>query len=295
MTKQTRKTWIIVSLVSPGVALFAFAVLFPLLFSAFLGLTDFPGYGEIRIIGLKNYSDILFRDDVFWKSLLHALELALAFILIQHPIAIFFSILIDSIGKKLEKLFRALVFVPCVISVVVTTQLWVSLLNPEYGPLNKLLGALGLGFLQREWLADPRTAIGSIIAIAMWQGLGWAILIYYAGLKGIPEELYEAARIDGAVGLKAARYVTLPLLMPVIRVNVTLALLAALKTMETVFLSTGGGPGDRTQFIANYLYTKAFNTQEYGYANAISLLFVAICLLVTFANNRLLKSDSLEF
>jgi raffinose/stachyose/melibiose transport system permease protein len=129
----------------------------------------------------------------------------------------------------------------------------------------------------------------------MWQGFGWGMLIYYAGLKGIPEEMYEAAEIDGADGIKLYTRITLPLIQPVIRVNVTLAVISALKQMETIYLTTNGGPGNSSQFLANYLYIKAFTSYQYGYGNAISVLFVVVCLLVTFILNKLLKQEIIEY
>jgi raffinose/stachyose/melibiose transport system permease protein len=128
----------------------------------------------------------------------------------------------------------------------------------------------------------------------MWQGIGWATLIYYAGVKGLSGEIMEAAKVDGASGFNLLVNITLPLLKPVITVNLTLALISCLKQMEIVFLTTGGGPGTVTQFIANYLYQQAFNASRYGYANAISVIFVVVCIISTLLLNKILKKDSDE-
>ena len=117
------------------------------------------------------------------------------------------------------------------------------------------------------------------------------LMIYYSGIKGIPGDLYEAARIDGASEFKTHIKITVPLLLPVIKVNTTLALIGSLKQMEAIMLSTNGNPGHRTQFIANYLYIKAFSMLELGYANAIAFLFVIVCLLVAFINNKVTSSE----
>lgn len=295
MQKVTHKKLMLFSLVFPGVAIFLFAILVPLIYSLYLGMTDSVGYSNGDFVAFDNYRKILIEDKVFWNSLLNAFLLAAGLIFIQHPLSMTFAILLDKIEGTAEKFFRALIFVPCVISIVVTTQMWKGIFDADFGPLNKLLETLGMASLQRAWLSEPKTAIACIVVITMWQGFGWALLLYYAGVKGIPVELYEAAKIDGATGIKATLAITFPLMRPVIRVNVTLALLSALKMMETVYLTTGGGPGDSTQFIASYFYTKAFSTQEYGYANAISIVFVLICLLVTFINNKVIKSEAIEF
>ena len=118
-----------------------------------------------------------------------------------------------------------------------------------------------LTLLKHAWLGESSTALGSMLFILIWAGFGWGLLFYYAGLKGIPEDLYEAAGLDGASGLKLHLRITVPLLSPVITVQVTLAMITALKQMELVFLTTNGGPGDSTQFLAVYLYNKAFSSK----------------------------------
>ena len=278
-------------LVAPGILVFIFAVFAPVFLSAYFGMTNYTGIGQAQFIGMKNFRDIIVSDGVFWRSLLNALLLGSGFIVLQHPFCILFAIIIDRLGGKKEKFFRAVFFIPCVISVVVTTKMWVCIMDPQFGLLNKVLEFIGLGILKSEWLGDPKVALLSILFILIWQGFGWGMLFYYAGLKGIPGELYEAARIDGATGLKLYSKITLPLLAPVIRVNFTLAIIAALKQMETVYLATNGGPVNSTQFLANYLYIKAFGYQDYGYANAISVLFVIVCMTVTIAFNKLIRNQ----
>lgn len=281
-------------LVFPGFAVFCFALIIPLFFSFFLGMTNWQGIGPYRNVGLQNYIDVLFHDPVFGTSLLNALLLALFTIVLQHPVALFFAYLISKIGGRREKVFRSLFFVPCVISTVVTAKMWVSIFNPTYGLLNHLLEALGLGFLKNQWLSNPKTAVYALIFIMMWQGIGWAILIYYAGIKGLPREIMEAARVDGANRRQMLFHVTLPLLRPVLAVNLTIALISSFKQMETVYLTTNGGPGNVTQFLANYLYKEAFTASKYGYANAISVLFVAICVIATVILNKALKKGPVE-
>lgn len=282
--------------VFPGLLLFVLTFLAPILLSGYYSLTETLGPGtDIKMVGLSNYTNLLFHDSRFWYSLRNALMLGLGFVFIQHPICIFFAVLLDRIGGKAEKVFRTIFFIPCVISVVVISKMWLSLLDPTYGIFNKILGSIGLSSLQHAWLGDTSTALGSLLGILIWSGFGWGLLFYYAGVKGIPEELYEAARLDGAHGLKLHWRITVPLLSPVIMVQVTLAIITALKQMETVFLTTNGGPGDSTQFLAVYLYNKAFAASEYGYANAISILFIAVCLLATFISSKITSRSSIEY
>lgn len=281
-------------MVFPGMAFLAFAIVIPVLYSIFLGMTDWSGIGSYNFVGVKNYVNVLFHDSVFWKSLWNAILLALFTMLLQHPLALLFAYLISKVGGKREKLFRTIFFLPCIISTVVIARMWLSVFNPSYGLLNQILNKLHLGFLAQNWLGNPAIAIFALIFVIMWQGFGWATLIYYAGIKGLPGEVMEAAKVDGAHGVYLLTHISLPLLKPVIIVNVTLALISSLKQMETVFLTTDGGPGNATQFVANYLYKEAFAASKYGYANAISVIFVIVCIISTVALNKIMKKDSME-
>ncbi len=282
--------------VFPGLAFFALTFVAPIILSAYYSVTDTLGPGTpVRMVGLGNYEELLLHDDRFWKALKNALLLGIGFIVIQHPVCIFFAIMLDRIGGKSEKLFRTIFFIPCVISVVVISRMWLSLLDPSFGIFNKILEFVGLESWQHAWLGESSTALGSLLAILIWSGFGWGLLFYYAGIKGIPEDLYEAARLDGASGFKLHWRITVPLLSPVISVQVTLAIITALKQMETVFLTTNGGPGDATQFLAVYLYNQAFSASRYGYANAISILFIVVCLIATYLANKFIRKDATDY
>lgn len=282
--------------VAPGIVLFLLTFLAPIILSGYYSFTDTLGPGtNVTMVGLENYQNLLFNDSRFWIALGNAVLLGIGFIVIQHPICILFAIWLDRIGGKAEKIFRTIFFIPCVISVVVISKMWLSVLDPTFGIFNKLLDMVGLGAWQHAWLGDSGTALGSMLFILIWAGFGWGLLFYYAGIKGIPEDLYEAAKLDGASGFKLHLRITVPLLSPVIAVQVTLAMITALKQMEMVFLTTNGGPGDSTQFLAVYLYNKAFSASQYGYANAISILFVIVCLLFTYISNKLIRSDATEY
>lgn len=282
--------------VAPGVILFILTFLAPIILSGYYSFTDTLGPGtNVTMVGFDNYKNLLLHDERFWISLRNAILLGLGFIVIQHPICILFAIWLDRIGGKAEKIFRTIFFIPCVISVVVISKMWLSVLDPTFGIFNKVLDMVGLSSWQHVWLGETSTALGSMLFILIWAGFGWGLLFYYAGIKGIPEDLYEAAKLDGASGFKLHLRITVPLLSPVIAVQVTLAMITALKQMEMVFLTTNGGPGDSTQFLAVYLYNKAFSASQYGYANAISILFVVVCLLFTYLSNKLIRSDATEY
>lgn len=295
MHKLLRNKKIIGLLTLPGILLFTFAVFLPILLSVYFGMTDYKGMGTANFIGLKNYKALLLTDKTFYKALSHSLILGAALVTLQHPICLGAAILLDKIGGIGEKIFRAIFFLPCVISIVVTTRMWVCMYDPQFGLINKVLEMLGMQGLKQQWLGDANLVLPSLIFVIMWQGFGWGMLIYYAGVKGLPEEVYEASSLDGANKFQTLIHITLPLLAPVITINVTLAFISAFKQMETVYLATNGGPGDKSQFLANYLYTKAFSAGDYGYGNAVSVFFVIVCLFTTFVLNKAFKKEKVEY
>jgi raffinose/stachyose/melibiose transport system permease protein len=263
-----------------------FAIVAPIALSLYFSLTDWAGFGKITWVGFENFRTILFDDPVFWRSLLNALLLAAVTLALQNPVAFFVAALLRRIPPRQSRPFRTILFVPAVLSLVVITKLWVNIFSPTYGALNKLLTAVGLGALATSWLTNVHTALWSVIFIVIWQGFGWALLFYYTGLMTVPRDLEEAAQIDGATGLSLHVHVVIPFLLPVIRAVAVIGIVSCLKQMEIVYLSTNGAPGETTQFIANYVWQRAFTYSQYGYGNALSVLFVVIAVALTAITQR---------
>lgn len=286
MKKLYGNKLVILSLVLPGLLLFVFAILAPICLSVYYGFTDYSGMGTADFIGLANYKELL-HDKAFAISLRNSLLLAIGFICIQHPLAMIVAAVLDKLGGKGENFFRCVYFIPNVISVAVIAYLWKFIYNPDFGLLNNIIKAFG-GKGDINWFSTD-TAIWSVLIVLIWHGFGWGMLIYYTGIKNIDPTLYEAAAIDGASQTQTFLRITLPLMKPVIQVNVTMAVISALKQMETVYLLTNGGPGNSTQFAANYLYQQAFKDFKYGYGNAIGVVFIIICLIVTVLLNKVFE------
>lgn len=286
MKKLYGNKLVILSLVLPGLLLFIFAILAPICLSVYYGFTDYSGMGTADFIGLANYKELL-HDKAFAISLRNSLLLAIGFICIQHPLAMIVAAVLDKLGGKGENFFRCVYFIPNVISVAVIAYLWKFIYNPDFGLLNNIIKAFG-GKGDINWFGTD-TAIWSVLIVLIWHGFGWGMLIYYTGIKNIDPTLYEAAAIDGASQTQTFLRITLPLMKPVIQVNVTMAVISALKQMETVYLLTNGGPGNSTQFAANYLYQQAFKAFKYGYGNAIGVVFIIICLIVTVLLNKVFE------
>lgn len=284
MKKLYSNKLVIFSLVLPGLLVFFFAILAPICLSVYYGFTSYSGMGQAKYIGLDNYKTLI-RDENFARSLKNSLFLAIGFICIQHPIAMIVAAVLDKLQGKAEGVFRCIYFIPNVISVAVIAYLWKFIYNPDFGLLNNILRTFGYQG-KINWFSNDM-AIWSVLVVLIWHGFGWGMLIYYTGIKNIDPVIYEAASIDGANQVTTFIRITLPLMKPVIQVNVTMAVISALKQMETVYLLTNGGPGNSTQFAANYLYQQAFKAFRYGYGNAIGVVFIVICLVVTVFLNKL--------
>lgn len=280
-------------MVIPGMILVVGVIFIPILMAAYYGCTNYSGLaGSYKMVGLENFIHILTNDKEFWTCLWNALTQAFFRVLFLDTFCIIVAIIIDYISGRSERFFRVLFFVPCTISVVVTAKLWVQIYNPTYGLLNKLLSMMGLSGLTENWLTNPGTALGSVHFMIIWCSFGWTFLYYYAGVKNISGDLYEAALIDGCGRLRMYWKITVPLLKPVMAVCITLDVIASLKQMEIIMLSTNGGPGSSTMFLANYIYQLAFDNNRYGYGNAVSVLFVFVCIGVTVLLKKILpKGD----
>ncbi|MDR0494849.1 MAG: sugar ABC transporter permease [Treponema sp.] len=287
-----RKT--IAVLVVPGLAIMLFAIAIPLVISLALSFVKWAGFGPMKFIGIGNYTRLM-KDGLFWRSLYNVALLILVTVFFQNVFAFFIASLLTKLSVKSSQILRTIYFIPATLSLVVVTKLWVSIFHPTYGMLNKIINALGFSGFETAWLANTKTAIWAVIWIMVWQGFGWALLFFYGGLMTVPRELEEAALVDGATRLQSLIHVVLPCMMPVIQSIVIIDVISSLKQMEMVYLSTEGGPGGTSQFLAVYLYLRAFKYGEYGYGNAISVLFVLTAVLLTVLIQRGFKKSLKNF
>jgi raffinose/stachyose/melibiose transport system permease protein len=289
MVDPSRSRRTVAWLMLPGLAVLVFSLVVPLGFSVYFSVTDWAGIGDYEHVGLDNYRTILTDDPVFWRSVRNVLLLMAATIFVQNPIAFVLAAVLSKLSARLSRILRTAYFVPAVLSLVIVAKLWVDVFNPTFGVLNKLLCAVGLDALAVSWLSNPSTALWAVIWIILWQGFGWALLFYYAGLMTVPRELEEAARVDGATLPQVYRHVIIPYLAPVISAVIVIDVISSMKQMDLIYLTTAGGPGQLTQFISVYLYQKAFVAGEYGYGNALSVLFVLLSVGLTLIVHRAIR------
>jgi ABC-type sugar transport system permease subunit len=213
--------------------------------------------------------------------------------ILQTAIPMGIAVLLNA-GWRGSVFFRTAVFVPVIISSVVSGLLWRMIYDANFGVLNTALNAIGLGRLALPWLADPRTVLPAIIAVSLWQSLGFYMLIFFAGLQSISAELYEAASIDGATSSQKFRFVTVPMLWPVTAVVVTLNIIAGVKVFDVIYIMTTGGPDHASEVLGTYLYVTSFGASgggspSMGYAAAIGVVILILAMIGTYAQLRLTR------
>ncbi|AKG37591.1 carbohydrate ABC transporter permease [Paenibacillus durus] len=264
---------------------YAGLVLYPIAMSLWYSLLDWNGIGTGEFIGLKNYQEALMNDPIFWNSLKNTLIYVVT-AMGQVAFALFIAILMSLFVKRSNFLVSSY-FMPVILSVVVIGQLWKSIYNPASsgGMLSSLLLSMGLDSWVKDWLADSATATYALAFVLVWQYFGYHLLIQFTGLQNVPEDLYEAAKIDGASGFQTVRNITLPLMMPVIKISVVLATIGSLKSFELVMAMTGGGPANLTEVLSSHFYNVSFQTFRSGYGSAISTILIILCFALTFLVN----------
>ena len=279
---------------APFVILFGVFLAFPILASFLLSFTSF-GLRDLAnpigatFVGLKNYIDLL-GDAKFWTSLFNTFY----FVVVGVPVTLALGLLIaNALNRGVTRFrtaFRVGYYLPVITSIVAIAVVWRFLLNPDVGLVNMLLGAVGIN--GPAWLADPVLAMPSIIAMAVWRNLGFAMVVFLAGLQAIPASLYEAASIDGAGRWQAFRFVTIPMLRPTILFMTVITTIGYLQLFEEPFVMTKGGPLDKTLSVTMYMYQQGFTFFHQGYASALAYILFIIVATIAFLQFKFLRSDT---
>jgi raffinose/stachyose/melibiose transport system permease protein len=257
-------------------------VLYPSASGIVYAFTDWNGIGDRSFNGVDNFRRLL-QDDAARGSLVNTLLLTVAIVVVQNGIGLLLALGVHTRIKS-RVVLRVVFFAPAVVSPVMVAFLWKYVYNPAPDAgLNAILGGLGLGSLRQDWLGDPSLALWSVAGMVIWQFAGYSMVVFLAGLEGVPAELHEAAMIDGAGRFQRFRSVTWPLLAPAVTINVMLSTIGGLKLFDQVYAATSGGPGHSSETLSTVLYKQAFVFGNYGYSTAIALvlaLFVAAVSLI---------------
>lgn len=270
-----------------GLLIYAVIVIYPNIVGAVTAFTDWSGVSTgLNFVGFQNFAQLTTEPGAV-GALGNTLTIAVFVTVIQTALGLLLAVALNR-PLKTGSILRGLYFLPVLIPPVVVAFLWQFLLTPD-GPINEALRAGGLGFLAQNWLAGSATALGSVIVVIIWQNVGVSMVIYLAGLQAIPEELYEAAAIDGASAFQRFRRLTIPLLAPATTIVLSLTLISSLKVFDQVYAMTGGGPGYATQTISLLMYRSAFVSLKYGYSTAIALVLTMIILVFAAVQLRVLR------
>jgi putative chitobiose transport system permease protein len=270
----------------PACVLLGATVLYPALKAIALSFTSYHLIDSPRWAGWHNYIT-LWQDPFFWA----ALKNTLSYLLVVVPILVFLPIfLAQLVNKNLPGIgfFRAAIYLPVVTSLVISALVW-KWVYEEKGLLNHVLLASGLTDNPVAFLSDPASALFAVMAVTVWSGMGYYMVIYLAGLQSIPRHLYEAADLEGVSAWQQTLHITIPLLRPSIAVVSVMSSIGAMKVFEEVYVMTQGGPLDATKTLVFHLYEQAFVEFEMGYASAVGVVLFAITLVFSLLNLKLLK------
>ncbi len=264
--------------ISPWLIGFLAFALYPFLASLYYSFTSYDILSPPRWIGLQNYSHMM-GDSLFWQSLYNTLYFTVFSVPLSTILAILVALLLNMKVRGLA-FYRTIFYLPSVVPLVASSILWIWLFNPSFGLLDSFLRTLNLP--APGWLYDESTVKPALILMSLW-GIGGAIVIYLAGLQGVPVELYEAADLEGANPWQKTIKITVPLISPVILFNVTLGLIGSFQYFTQAYVMTQGGPNNASLFYALYLYQQAFRYLHLGYGSAMAWLLFVLILLVTLA------------
>jgi raffinose/stachyose/melibiose transport system permease protein len=267
---------------------FVFQV-YPILESAYYSLFNWTGFGPAtKFIGLDNYQQIL-SDEIFRKALTNALLLVFLSLVIQLPAALALAIMV---GRDLpgRAVFRTIFFMPYVISEVITGIMWLNLFNadPSKGFINAVITLIP-GVEPQAWLGDMKLVFPCLFVVLTWKFFGLHMLLFLAGLQGIPVEVEEAARIDGANSWQLIRHITIPMLRNTIQTSAYLSVLGSIQQFILVWVMTQGGPSSASEMLATYLYRFSFKRFWLGYGSAVALVMLVIALTFSITYNYFMR------
>jgi len=278
--------------VLPALAFYLLVVIYPTIAGGWYAFTDWTGRRALPdFVGVDNFTE-LFTTPSALSALRNTLLIALSTTVVQTVIGLALALALHS-ALATRNLLRTLFFAPAMLPPVIIGFLWQYVLTPT-GPLNEALTAIGLDGLAQNWLGDSSIALGSVIGVIIWQNAGLTMVIYLAGLQGIPAELHESAQIDGASWGQRLRHVTIPLLIPATTITLSLTLISSLKLFDQVFVMTGGGPGYATETLSLAMYEEAFVSGRYGYSTAIALVLTMIVFAFAMLQLKALRRFELE-
>lgn len=289
--RRSKFNWALFWFVLPGLVIYLLFLALPTLAALALSLTDWNGISyTFNFVGLENYTRVATDDPVFRQTIGNNLRFTLTVLICQAGLSLLLAILLVK-NTTANIFYRALFFFPTVIASVSVALAWILMYDPSIGAVNLFLDRAGLGEYTRAWLGDRDIAIFSLSFVQFWQHTGQVMIIFIAGLQAIPNDLYDAAKVEGAGRWQTFRYVTWPLLAPAATIVVAYTTIQTFKAFDLVIALTNGGPAFATEILATWIYRSAFQNFDFGYASAGSVVFMLILALITWVQFRMLRTD----
>ncbi|CDQ38726.1 MULTISPECIES: carbohydrate ABC transporter permease [Virgibacillus] len=280
-----KKGIIIIGLL-PALLFYILFAIYPIIQSFYYSFMQWDGFSEMTFVGLDNFKE-LFQDSLFWNSVKNNIYVVIASVLGQIPIALLIALLLN---RKLKgvRFFRTIGFLPVVLSTVVISLTWSLMYNSKNGMINQLLQSIGLRELAQNWLGDPQWAMIAVLVTVIWQFVGLYLIIFLAALQNVPDEVIEAAKMDGASEWATTWKITIPMIWDTIIVAIILCISGSLKTFDLIYVMTNGGPSHSTDVMALYMFQETFSQLNYGYGSAVSVFIFFFSLILIFIVTKVL-------
>lgn len=290
MIKHKKST--IILFLSPAFICIALFVYVPIMLNFHYALYQWSAFSTSKLfVGIDNLIR-LFEDPTIRICIKNNMIYAVCSVFFQVGIALILAaILEDKLFQKSQPVFRTIYFLPSLISVTVVGLLWQMIYSPVFGFLNPVLKMIGLPFLAKDWLGSQELAIYAVTMVSQWQYTGYTMVLFLVALQKIPEDLYEAATIDGAGRIQKFWYITIPQVKEMITVNMIITIIGSFKVFDEVYVMTSGGPGVSSQVLGSYLYKAAFSTDEMGYASAIATLAFVITFILSIVQLKMSRIE----
>jgi len=285
--RKVRDTLFIYALLLPSLAIILCFSVIPMFWSFAYSFTSGGMLGERQFVGLQNYFTAA-TNPIFLRTLGNTTQYAVLTVPTVIVIALIVAIIIFQIPFW-QGFFRGTVYFPLITPIVIAANVWAYIVNRDFGPLNYVLSFFGIQKI--DWLGDPRWAIPAIVLLEIWRGFGFYVIVFFAALQAIPKELYESARLDGAVGLRLVWSITLPLLRPALGFAFIVATIWNFQLFDAVFVLTRGGPAWATSTVSWYVYQQAFLSDRVGFASTMSIVLLVIILTLSLIQIRYFRSD----
>ncbi|MBD3919481.1 sugar ABC transporter permease [Paenibacillus sp. PR3] len=278
----------------PALLLFTVFCVYPLLPELWMSLHNNNGFQNLGFVGLDNYKDALFSSS-FWTAHKNTYLIVGISVLIGLPLSLMLALFMDVQTPRLRRFFKTSAMFPAILSVTVVSEMWVAFYEPNWGLFNSMLQSVGLSSWTHSWLTERATVMPSIGLAFLWQYIGLNGMLFYAGIKSIPRNYYEAALIDGANFVQVSLRITIPLLQDIVKYVLILSTLGSMAFYAQVRVMTSGGPGDLSRTVVYQMYYTAFDTSEFGKGTAIAVIFILECLLISFLIQRFVAREKIEF